>query len=121
MKKNKVSFLCLFSMLTIPVLWALDVEVTNSVEDIVSNKKIWLHIALGPQEVGVLKRTLQFSVDQPELLLSAWHPLVQCRSLFLPSFKKTKKMITASFAGWLAIDFSVSDDVLMRQVIEHAR
>mgnify|MGYP001559652140 CR=1 FL=1 len=121
MKKSTRYVPWLFLMLLTNSLVALDIEVTNSVEDMITNKKIWLHLAFNPEEEGIFKRSLQFSVDQPDMLLRAWHPLVQWRPLFLPSFKKIKRMITNSFAGWLAIDFAVPDEAFARHMITQTR
>lgn len=83
---------------------ALDVVLTQDIDATVLQKKIEIHFNLDPQDQGILKSSLQFSIDIPDITLSSWQSIEQPMMAYIPAFKKTKKMFTDSFNGVLSLD-----------------
>jgi len=83
-------------------LQALSVEITNDFDDMVLSKKIWVRLSFDEKVRGVVKNSLQFSVDHMPMRLISWHPLPHAVKVFSESFKRTKALFTDSFTGWLS-------------------
>jgi len=98
LKKTKFFILL---MLWVSGVHAVTFMVTNDLDDAIVSKKIWVRFSLAPQECGIIKNTLQFSADSPDVALTSWHPLVESTSGFVDAFKKNKNMLVGPFAGWL--------------------
>jgi hypothetical protein len=84
--------------------YAIDVTLTQDFDSIVLQKKIDLRFSLDPCEQGVLKSSLQFSIDSPFVMLSSWQSIEKPSVIYAPTFKKTHKMFTDSFSGVLFFD-----------------
>jgi hypothetical protein len=98
MMLKKIKFF-IFLMLWVSMADAVTVTVTNDFDDAVVSKKIWLRFSLSSHECGIIKNTLQFSVDSPDSVLASWHPLTEPTSVFVEAFKKNKNLLVGPFAG----------------------
>jgi hypothetical protein len=94
---------------------ALNIVLSSEADDIVLNKKIWLRFNFGPQDYGIIKNSLQFSINNGNVALLSWHPLVAPVRVFSQAFKKNRRMFTDSFTGWLA--FEGAPDVVRRKIL----
>jgi hypothetical protein len=106
LKKTKIF---IFLMLWTSGVCAVTFMVTNDLDDAIASKKIWVRFSLGQQECGIIKNTLQFSADSPDITLASWHPLAESTSVFVDAFKKNKNMLVGPFAGWLAHEIATAN------------
>lgn len=90
-------------------LHAVSVIVLNDGADVASSKKILLKFVLDEHEQGILKTTLQFSVDQGDVRLVSWNALSQPTDFFSSPLKKTQRVFSESFTGCLAYETNFSD------------
>lgn len=110
------SNLCiLFSLVILAILhthaiFGLALHVINDPLDMAINKKICLSITCAPEELGIYRHALSFSVDSAAIKLLSWQAHNPAISSYSNAFKKTKKI----FSGPLLLDvFSqTASDVL---------
>lgn len=102
---NKRSVWLVAVLMMIPLyVGGLEITGTDDVNDLITHKKIVLNFNKKNDEIGIIKNSLQFSVDNPSISLVSWHYDAQPVQTFLSIFKKYQKLYTSSFAGWIACD-----------------
>ncbi len=104
----KNTFLFLFIAWTTG-LSCFTVEVTSRPEDIATNATLWISISLTNQQRGIIKDSLRFSVDSPDIHITAWSHTAQSTDFFLPSSKKTVRLFPGAVSGWLDLSFNSHD------------
>lgn len=91
-------FNCLFILyLLLPLCSAqgLSIQITNT-KKLKANVYLKLIFTLAPDEL-ILKESLRFSTDSPDLLLKSWKTKQETVPHYLSSIKNNKRMYTHSF------------------------
>lgn len=106
MKTLKTIFLWVFIFSRVD---ALELNITNDINDIFSTKNINVYFELAKETHAVLCSTINFSVDNPSIAIigsaCSQRPSVE----FLQSFKRGKKVFTQPFYYELKIKIALAD------------
>lgn len=108
---KKLLVLVSYVLLSIQILGAVDLYITNDVADMVAAKRICVRINLAESDQALYKDSLCFSVDAPELELKSWRTSAQESLQYIPLLKRGKKLYLRSFNVELTIDFDMQDKI----------
>jgi hypothetical protein len=111
MMVKKIVTLGMLLLVMVSRLNAVHVVITNTLNDAHEHKKIWFRLGLSGQECALVKNTVQFSVDSPEVVLWSWHPLIEPTTMFIEAFKKHRSVFAGPFSGWIAGDYGKESSI----------
>lgn len=103
--KNRIYWIIGGLVHIVGLVHGFTVHVVNDISTMISSKTMCIRVDLDDDERALIKDSLCLSVDIPGIELTEWRTSIAAHVVYVPLFKKNKRLFTESFDAYISMQF----------------